>query len=506
MLYALRMYRFLESKMSAPHTNISKQYQAVTIAISFVSLAPLMLVHTEMWDGVFQDVAFSSNDLSFLDRILWMGRYITYYVWYLFQEISLATGIPHKAFTNTLSVLSIIGISRETYKYIRDRFSLTPTAACIGSWFVLAFPAWHVFISGANSDYILFTWLFMMAVNLREKKRMLALVLLCISLQFYSLFAFAIGFACVDFIMSADKHNYRKKALSVILFSATLLVGFILLKALININGANQTDNTFKLDGLQYIMYFVALSAVLLSGWTVLRFKSHDAANTERYLRLLLSFLALSFFACLAYWAIGRPMRFFSFGSYTSRHTILCCIPLAMAIGVAANYALQNRKENLVKCLSFFFVTAFIVILYQGYDHKIAAIIYKEMMIESFEAIPEPESGYISIAARGYQAPRHFQAHDTNHAMYKAYGKAAWLANGFWARRGHIYTFNDLKNLYSESLEKDLKWVFGMDVTGDKYTSYDFIVENYHQEGRFWYWLCYLYNKYDVFNARLVKH
>lgn len=484
---------------------MNKSYQWITAAIITATLTPLMLVHMEMWDGTIYEMGYRLNDLSYLDPSLWMGKYITVYLWHGIHELSLLTGLPHKAFTNVITFISILGIARAAYRYLIAQFDLSKEAACIASWFVIAFPAWHVFISGANSDYVMYFWLFMEAVNLRHRHPVMATVLLIISLQFYSLFAFAIGFAGAEFFMTVKKTNYKQKFLKAFLFCAVLLAGFIVLQNLINIHGARGGDNNFKLDRLQSFVNYFIMAASLLSAWLIAKFKWLTEEQSDRAIRLLLSFLSLALFAGLAYWAIGRPMRFFAFGSYTARHTILCSIPMALAIGAFADYAIKAGHKKLLQYTTSLCITAFIVVLYQGYDHKVAALVFKDMLIESLQNVPEPESGFVSIAAKGYQAPRHFHTIDTNSAFYRAYGKAAWGGNGFWAKRGHIYDKKELKEFYRPNLETEPKWQLIMDLKGDAFTRYDFIVENYHQEGRFWYWYNYLTKDYDYFKARLVK-
>jgi len=484
---------------------MNKSYRIVTAAIAIASLLPLMLVHMEMWDGVLYAEGYRTNDLSYLDPMLWMGKHLTVWGLTLLQKVALLTGIPHKFFTNVLTVASILGVARETYKYLVARFSLSPESATIASWFVLAYPIWHIFITAANSDYVFYFWLFMAAVNLRGTRPVAAVLLLLVSLQFYSLFAFAIGFACTDFFMDADRANYRRKALGVILFSAVLLAGFVILNVAVNIHGAKATDNTFKIERLVSFAHFAILAGAVFAVWAVARIRWLDARQSERWLRLSLSFLALSFFAALAYWAVGRPMRFFSFGSYGSRHTILCAVPFAMAVGLGAEALLARGRTKLLRAVAALLATAAVVVLYQGYDHKVAALMYKDMMVESLRRVEEPPAGYISIAAVGYEAPRHFQKIDTNDALHMAYGKQAWQANGFWARRGHVYAEPDMHELYPAANEEDRKWVLAKDFRETAFTRYDFILENYHQEGRIWYWYNYLARDYTCFQPRLVK-
>lgn len=456
-----------------------------------------------MWDGVIYEMGYIKHDLSYLDPILWMGKYLTFLLWSFFEKLTLLTGIPHKFFTNILTVVSLVGIFKAICTYLRDQFGIAAEAACIGGWLVLSFPAWHVFMSGANSDYVFYLWLFLLAVNLRKKHPLLALGLLVASLQFYSIFALAVGFACADFVMTADLGNWKAKALRIFFFSAALAAGFVALKLVINIHGSAGSDNTFKLDRLSSFVHFGVMAAGLLGILAAARWKMRDKSASQRIVRIGLAFLTLSFFAGLAYWAVGRPMRFFSFGSYTARHTILCTIPLALLAAGLAELGFRAGRRKLVHYGAGLLVAVSLVLLYQGYDHKIAALLFKDMMIQSFQGTPEPESGYVSIEADGYEAPRHFYILDTNMAMYKAYGKSAWMANGFWARRGFVYDRQTLVEDYSKT--KGSRWSLTEDVSGDAYTKYVFTLDNFHQEGRLWYWYNYLASDYRYFSPRLIK-
>lgn len=482
---------------------MTRTWRTLSWTIGIASLLPLLLVHQEMWDGVIYEMGYIKHDLSYLDPILWMGKYLTFALWSFFEKLVLVTGLPHKFFTNALTVVSIVGVFTGIRTYLEKQFGISDKAACIGGWLVLAYPAWHVFMSGSNSDYVFYLWLFLAAVNLRHKHPLPALLLLVVSLQFYSIFALAVGFACTDFVMTADRKNWRDKTLRTFLFSAALLAGFVLLKLTINIHGAEGADNTFKLDRLTSFVHFGIMAACVVGILAIASLRMRDKSDAERLIRLGLAFLVLSFFAGLAYWAIGRPMRFFAFGSYTARHTILCTIPLALLVAAMADFGFRAGKRKLVHFMAGFLVTASIVLLYQGYEHKIAALLFKDMMVQSFREIPEPESGYVSIEPDGYKAPRHFHSIDTNMAMYKAYGKSAWMANGFWARRGFVYDRQALDDEYSRV--ENRKWNLTEDVSGDAFTKYLFTLTNYHQEGRLWYWYSYLAKDYACFNPKLTR-
>lgn len=481
-------------------------YKKITAIIAIVALLPILLVPDELWDGVFVSMAHSTQDFSFIKEIsLSLGLHLTYYLRVVINEITLATGIPQKLFTNTLAVIATLGIARETYRYFREQFKLSEYAAYVGAWTILAFPLWHILLISGLQIRMLYVWLFMIAVNMWPKNKVLATLILLPSLQFYSLFPLAVGVLWTDFVMTAEKSDWLNKGTKAALYSACLLLMYIALTKIVSVNGIDGNYNRFNLNEIESFVHFGITICVVLVIWFGLNLKMQDKQDSIRLLRLLVAFLTLYFFAGLAYWVIGRPLRFFSFGSFGSRHAVLTCLSIALLLSTLAEYGFKYWKKKISHGITAFLITTSLVLLYQGYNHKVAALIFRDILTKSFEMTSAPESGYVSIKAEGYKPPRHVHAYAVNMCLFNAYGKAAWMANGFWARRGFDYDKASLKEIYDTYSAEDLKQRVAYEVTADNFTHYALKLNNFHQEGRFWYWHCYLTRKYACFNPELVK-
>lgn len=478
-------------------------YKLATVVIAVASLLPLLLVLGEMWDGDEVALGHMIQDFERIGLVKLEGWHINYWLRVIVNEIALFTGIPHKVFTNVMTVAAVLGIAKEAFKYLRNRFDISEKGAYWGAWVVLAFPVWHTLVTSINSYYALYLWLFMIAVNhYLNGRKWLSLAFFVPSLQYFSLFAFAVGVACTEFIMTVNRDNYKSKALKVIGFSAVLLAIFITLKYSITMHRATGTYNTFTLKEWPSLVYYAGMSVIVLAAWGVMH-RFLQKLDSPRMLRLLLSFLCLAFFAALAYWAVGRPLRYFAFGSFTSRHTYLTCIPFALIVGTVYDICAEYFREKRIAIGFGFLALTLVVLQYQGYDHKVAALLFKDMLTVSFAEQEPPESGYVGIFPVDYKPPRHVHLHSINLCMFKAYGKAAWMANGFWQR--HIVpTREALEKIYpKDSYGRHRAIAF--DVTGDAYTKYTFKLNDYHQEGRLWYWYSYLFKDYRYFNPTLTK-
>ncbi len=481
---------------------MSRACKLSSTLVALIALMPIMLAHGQMFDSDGHSMFFLRQDPFFLEEIWAHGWYLMYASFLLFNKLSQITGIPPKFFFNLLGVVSIAGIAWETCRYLRLRFGMERGPACIAGMAVLAFPIWHVSLASFFISHLFCFWMFMLAVNLYRQNGFFAGFFLLLSLNLFSLFPFAVGIACVEFLMTADRKNWFRQGLRVMAFSVALVVWYAILTSLVSVHGVSGSYNAFafRFESLGYFGIFSALFVTLWFG--ISRISTRE--ESRRLLLILLSFLTLCFFAAFAYWAVDRPLLYFRFGSFTSRHTLLTCVPYALMVGVVCQYVYKRWGGRVMDAVAAFVLTVSVVLLYQGYDHKVAALLFKDMLTYSLEQIEAPPSGYVSIVAKGFKAPQHVHNYSVNKCFYKAYGKAAWMANGFWARRGFAYDEPSMRELYAVD-DRSKKAILAFEVTGDVFTRYDFSLENFHQEGRLWYWYNYLAKDYSSFTPKLKK-
>ena len=477
-----------------------KYWYTGTAAIFALSLIPLLIPRVDTWDFAITEMGFLRHDYDYFEtfRICFHVRYLILVV---LEKLSLL-GISPKVVMNVLSVFCLAGISRQVFVFFRERYHFSWETSLVGAWAILAFPVWHTVISGAVFSYILFFFFFMYAVNLWRRKRYLpAGILFVISLNLYSLFAFAVGFAVSGFILDADKDNYKKKALQVFLFSALLLAGYILLNALVNIHELGGEYNRINLERFDSFAWYFLATPLVLAFACFIRKKFPEDDFKKTFIRYTLSLLTLGLFSVFAYWAVGHNMRFFNFGSYTSRHTYLTCIPFALLVALGREVVIRLWSKKAANAIVGVLMVALIVLLHQGYSHKAAALIYRDVIAQEIAKQSEPPSGYVAIVLVNKEAPRHIHYAGLARALHKAFGKTAWMLNDPW-QRSITPTPENMKKLYEKS--RGRKESLSDQVTGDAYTRYELHLDGYHQEGRFWYWWYYLTENYSAFSPRLV--
>lgn len=478
----------------------SRKYWVLgTVGVILFSLVPILFPPFDSWDFAVTEMGFLRQDYSYFD-VFKRCHQVRYFILVALSKFPLL-GISPKVVMNVLSVLCVVGLSHQVFLFLHRRYKFSWEASLIGAWGILAFPVWHTLISGALFSYILFLFLFMTAVNQWWSKHYVrAGILLLASLSYYSLFAFAVGFAVSEFVLTVDRDNYKKKMVQTFLFSAVLLTGYILLETFVNIR-EYEGYNEVNLKGVTAFVLYGIASVLALTAGTYVQKKMPAGELKDNFIRYELSFLILGLFAVLAYWAVGHPMRYFSFGSYGSRHTYLTCIPFALLLAIGSDVSRKFWSQKAVNIAVGALVVVLVVILHQGYSHKAAALIYRDVIAQEIAKQEEPGSGYVVVSLVGKQAPRHLHAYELARALYRAFGKTAWMLNDPW-RRSHNPTPENMKKLYA-TMDDEKGYLYDQ-VSGDAYTRYDLHLEEYHQEGRFWYWWYFITNDYSAFNPKLV--
>ncbi|BDQ37222.1 hypothetical protein SYK_15820 [Pseudodesulfovibrio nedwellii] len=479
-------------------------YKQITILIAVLVLVPILLVTHSMWDNDTVAMYFYTQDTVYLKEILTHGWYTAYALYFVLGKVFQLTGIFPRVFFSIITACSIVGLAHETFVYLQKQFELSKVAAWFGALIVLTFPLWHVTMASCMSISVMFIWTFMWAVNLRYKRPLISFILFVFSLNYYSLFSFAIGILAVEYIMTVTRQNVGRLTRNGFLYSIALTVYYLLITSFVEVHGETHDYNLLDVHSVIVAgIGYIAASVVILGGWMIWKRQTSSSDDANRIVRFLLSFITLFFFSIFAYVYVGRPLRFFQFGSFGGRHAILTCVPFAILFAISAEELLKRHATKTFHGVAAFILTAFIILLYQGYSHKAAALLFKEMLVSSLQAIESPESGFVSLLEDGYKAPRHVHIYSVALCFYRAYGKGEWMPNGFWKRRGYNYSLNDLKNIYHS--EKVKKQMFAFEVTGDAFTKYRYKIDNYHQEGRFWYWYNYFFKDYSYFSPRLIK-
>jgi len=482
--------------------NFRKYWIISVIGLATISLIPLLAPRFETWDFAVTEMGFLRHDYAYFAGFKECHQ-VRYLILLALDQLSLL-GLSPKIVTNVLSILCLVGLSRQVFVFLSQRYKFTWEASMVGAMGVLAFPVWHTLVSGAVFSYVLFLFLFMWAVNQWWRGNYFrAGILLLSSLSYYSLFAFAVGFAASEFVLTVDISNWKKKFIQTTVFSAILLAGYIILEKTVNIHEVSGTYNSFGFEHISSFVYYgiVSLFIIIIARYVCDKLPSGDFR--EIFIRYVLSFLVLGLFAVLAYWAVGKSMRYFAFGSYGARHTYLTCIPFAlgMALGVDTVSKLWSRKSAII--VVGFVLLLLVILQHQGYSHKAAELIYRDIIAQEIGLQEEPDSGYVAIVPVGFKAPRHIHYPGLARALYRAFGKTAWMLNDPW-RRSFDPTPENMEALFAKEDPRGRIFTMTDQVTGDAYTKYELHLSDYYQEGRFWYWWYYLTKDYDSFSPKLI--
>lgn len=481
-----------------------RSYYKYLIPILIITLFPILAAKTSIWDDHQRTFFYLTKDFDFLQGGLNQGWYTRHFFYLIAVKFYDTFSIHPRILFGLLGTISVAGLSREIYFYLRNRFLLTERASFFGALIVLTFPLWHNLMASCLVVNAFLFWIFMIAVNSWPNKPIIATILLAFSLNLYSLFSLAVGILAVDFVLTVTKDTFWNKLIKNIIYSLILLISYKGLTSYIDALYGPKTYNIIQISNvLTASIYAIAAFIIICGGWYIWKHLSKQDIHIDYTLKSLLALGLLTFFSVFSYIAVGREVKYLNFGSFGTRHALLTILPIAIAFAFCAEALMKRYSKKILRGVGVFILTAFIVLLYQGYDHKVAALLFKEMLVYSMEQTPPPPSGYVSIEEGDYKAPRHVHSLAINLAFYEAYGRASWMANGFWSRRGHKYSHQDLKEIYADKSKLKLQGAF--DVTGNDFTQYKFQLDNYHQEGRFWYWWYYITSDYSAFAPRLVR-
>ena len=209
-------------------------------------------------------------------------------------------------------------MAREVGWYVRHRLGFESEYAQIAFWSAIAFPVWHVLISSAVFSYIASMWFFMLSVRYWYSSKPVSVFFFLLSMQLFSVFSMAVGFIACDYLLTATRANWLRKGVRGFGLSLAVLAGYVVFTSVISVNGSTGTYNVVSMDKvLKYGPLLVVYCAAIIAIGYAMSFKEADSGEREKLIRVVIGITALLFFAVLPYNAVGRPMRYFAFGSFT---------------------------------------------------------------------------------------------------------------------------------------------------------------------------------------------
>lgn len=464
------------------------------------ALLPIILLPHDMWDGSNVYRAFATENMDFLKTWFFSSRWTLQYYLYLFVGfLQGATGISYKIFTNVLSGAAIIGICVEIRRLLVEKVRLASEFSLFAVLVALVFPPWATLASSVLTFHICCVWAFLLAVRFLKINKLLALLLFVFSLSLHSVFAFAVGYHLFDGILTATKDNYKKKLIQIIVVGFVLLAIFASYRLCFPPYGTFENYNSINPSYFGFSLYCGFAAVILAFGYWGLA-KKEFPEGRMLIMRQLLACLVLLFFACFAYWAVGKGIKVQGTNSFTPRHAYLSIVPIAMIFGVVAQYGVQRVGRKITYSLLAVFVLISFGYQFAAYQQKYVHAVYEDILIASLRKMPPPQPGMVLISSSRQAIPKYIRdfSGTTNWAFLAAYGKEVWLSKACTDGKNCNISTSNRKQLRSFFQQKD-----NVDTEDLKLTKLRFTLDGYDAFGSPLYYYYYFTKAYDGFHPQL---
>jgi len=468
------------------------------IACFFV-LAPILFTLQDIWDGRVVFAAFHAEDMTILKK--WFTQYrwdLQYYMYLSFDWMQNLTGLSYKLWANIVSCASLLGIAFEVNRLMRDELKLEREYCLLGVLTILVFPPWATLMSSVLTFHISCIWAFLLAVRFRNSFPIIALPLFVYSLSLHSIFAFAVGYAVFNGVMTVDKSNWKMVGRHVVLISLGLVTIFAAYRHFFPPLGLHASYNGFNPRWIGFLNYAViAMSVAAFTRFVLARNESQE--ERQVLYRRVLACLILLFFAGLAYWYVGRPIKVEGTNSFTPRHAYLTSIPMAMLVALLSQYGARRLGKKIaytlvgaVLLLSFFYQFA-------AFQQKYTQLLYEDILLMKMKDIETPAPGIIYIDSKRKQTPKYIRDFcGLKWAFVERFGQDVW----------HIKVCTDKPGCTIPDVEKKKVGQYLVETSGTKasdlkVTRLVLLLDNFDAFGNPLYYYYYYSKDYERFNPRL---
>ena len=124
------------------------KYNLVYFLMVAVFALPLIIITNDLWDGSMVAYLFRTDDLSEIKGMYFeTGWHLQYYLYQIVYTISGYIGIKEALILKIITILSVIGISKEVKSLSLNTFKMSEKMGYISAYLVLLFPAWFVLVS-----------------------------------------------------------------------------------------------------------------------------------------------------------------------------------------------------------------------------------------------------------------------------------------------------------------------------------------------------------------------
>lgn len=403
---------------------------------------PLIIITNDLWDGSMVAYSFRTDDLSGIKGTYFeSGWHLQYYLYQIIYTISGYTGIKEALIIKVMTILSVIGISKEVKNISINTFKMPEKMAYISGYLVLLFPAWFVLVSNVLFFHVLCIYSLLLGYRLVMIKRryLIGLFLILISLQLESNYMLIIGLILSNYFLEKNK-LHRIHFSHLILSIMALILLFILNQSLFGGYGINDGYNELQFNAssikimightINFLIFILVLLAIPL--FIFLRnFK--DAFIRDDGIKFLMLFL-LVICAIFPYAALGKSPGLFDFYDWIYRQAFLLSVPIPILIAFLysridiSNTSKASKKPFFLNIALTFFL--FFSFLYVGFSFKLSSEFYQKAIVHSLKKINQPPAGLIGLNLKSNRASDYLtkmRYYEYNSIFQKVFGRANWM-------------------------------------------------------------------------------
>jgi len=418
------------------------KYKLAYSLLIIVFALPLLLITNDLWDGSLVAYGFRTDDLSGIKGWFYeSGWHLQYYLYQIVYTISGYTGIKEALILKIITILSVIGISKEVKSLSLNTFKMSEKMAYISGYLVLLFPTWFVLVSNVFFFHVLCIYSLLLGYRLVRTRRqyVVGFFLILISLQLESNYMLIIGLMFSDYFLEKNKLS-RIHFNNLIISTIALILLFILNQNIFGGYGTYPGYNQLQINTISikpmivhtiiFVIFVLALITIPLFMF-LLNFK--DAFNRDDGIKYLMLFL-LIICAIFPYAALGKSPGFIDFYSWNYRQAFLLSVPIPILIAflysrIGAYSDSKTSKKPIFLKIALTFIL-FFSFLYTGFSYKLSSQFYQKAIVYSLKKINQPPTGIIELNLKSNQTSDYLTQirwYEYNSLFQKAFGQANWM-------------------------------------------------------------------------------
>ena len=415
------------------------KYNLVYFLMVVVLALPLIIITNDLWDGSMVAYGFKTDDLSGIKGMYFeSGWHLQYYLYQIVYTISSYIGIKEALILKIITILSVIGISKEVKSLSLNTFKMSEKMGYISGYLVLLFPAWFVLVSNVLFFHVLCIYSLLLGYRLVMIRRqyVVGFFLILLSLQLESNYMLIIGLIFSDYFLEKNKLS-RIHFSHLILSIIALIFLFILNQNIFGAYGINEGYNELQFNAssikimightINFIIFILVLITIPLF---IFLWNFKDAFSRDDVIKYLMLFL-LIICAIFPYAALGKSPGLFNFYDWIYRQAFLLSVPIPILIAFLYSRidASKVSKQQIFFNIALTFIL-FFSFLYTGFSYKLSSEFYQKAIVHSLKKINQPPAGIIGLNLKSDQISDYLteiRHYEYNSLFQKAFGQANWM-------------------------------------------------------------------------------